>query len=234
MELLAYKRSLLLLARFFHLYPEPSARSLELLSRWYWRASMTGIIGDESLQWLRESMRLMKQGEEPTVRELLNRVPSSTRGEAIDLTVPYSWKRVTRLWVNALVALQPRELLTGQRVDITGLLEQRGKDALIPIFTEPLERRDSLVNQLFHPDLKRASVLAVLQSYSPREPEVLLSHGIQQEGYEALRRGQYGEFLTSREHFLRGHIERFLAAKARWGESDRGSLQSLIVTEEED
>lgn len=51
---------------------------------------------------------------------------------------------------------------------------------------------------------------------------------------ETLQAGDAYNFLKSREFYLARHIRQFLDSKARWGESDRGPLQSLIVPDEED
>lgn len=39
---LAYRYLLIVLARFFALFPDPSSRNVELLRRWYWRAALAG------------------------------------------------------------------------------------------------------------------------------------------------------------------------------------------------
>ena len=61
----------------------------------------------------------------------------------------------------------------------------------------------------------------------------LRSHGIPATAAVALDAGDPILFLVERERFLRLHVEGFLAARARWAESDRPSLRAALVSDEE-
>lgn len=239
-ELLPYKLPLALLARFFHLHPQPSPRSRELLARWIWRGAITGRHRGESIEVVRESLAAIGPEEERTVQALLALIPSDA------VVAPNVWEynfrtAQTKLQVNALLALEPRDLRSGERVDGSALIARMGADALPRIFNAPSRvlieestgTTKGIANRLFHPPVEERSLLATLRDASP-EPELLWSHGIPPEAFIALRAGGAAEFLMRRSLFLREHISQFLNSRARWGESDRGSLQSLIVPDEED
>lgn len=238
-ELLPYKLPLALLARFFHLHPQPSARSRELLTRWVWRGAITGLHRGERIAVVRESLTAIGPDEERSVQSLLARTPpNAPRAEGL---APYNFRTAqTKLEVNALLSLQPRDLRTGERIDGPALIDHQGAEALLRIFNAPpnasAEMRNftSLIcNRLIHPLVEGHSLQAILRAASP-SPELLTSHGIPPEAFASLHTGNALDFLVRRVIFLDGHFQRFLSSKARWGESDRMSLQSLIVSDEED
>jgi hypothetical protein len=247
-ELLPYKLPLAILARFFHLYPQPSPRSRELLSRWVWRGAITELHRGESIAVVRDSLAATDAGdEERSVQVLLARYPTAP-AEKTSLG-EYNFRTAqTKLQVNALLALRPRDLRSGEMIDGAALIGREGAEALPRIFTSLTSslKADSqgyeeilqfmmrgIANRLVHPGAGKQSLLANLR-HSPIRAEVLRSHGISSEALSALGAGNPGRFLLERYKFLLKHIRQFLDAKARWGESDRESLQSLIVSDEED
>jgi Protein of unknown function DUF262 len=245
-ELLPYKLPLALLARFFHLHPQPSPRSRELLVRWIWRGAITETHRGESIAVVRASLAAIGTAEEHSVQALLETVP---RASAPKFTLRrYNFRTAqTKLQINALLALKPRDLRSGELIDGPALIGNMGAEALSRIFTS-LPRRvrappkhemmlrgimQGLANRLLHPVVEEQSLLAALRA-APQGLQLLLSHGIVRSAMKALQEGDAYGFLERREIFLHRHIRQFLDSKARWGESDRGSLQSLIVPDEED
>jgi hypothetical protein len=244
-ELLPYKLPLALLARFFHLHPQPSPRSRELLVRWIWRGAITETHRGESIAVVRASLAAIGTAEERSVQELLAMTPpASVRGPD---SRGYNFRAArTKLQINALLALKPRDLRSGEIIDGPVLIGKMGASALPRIFstqpkgapTRPIQSArlrvmmQALANRLIHPSVEAQSLLTTVR-HAPQSPH-LLSHGIGTEAAAALRAGDALGFLRSREDFLFDHVRQFLNSKARWGESDRGSLQSLIVPDEED
>lgn len=248
-ELLPYKLPLVLLARFFHFHPEPSGRSRELLARWVWRGAITGHHRGESIPAVRRSLTSIGTDEDRSVQDLLAELTPILIPEVLP-PLTYNFRTAhTKLQANALLALRPRDLRNGQLLDIPDLLEREGSAALPQIFTtlprtirESLRPEDvelgeqlirGLANRIFHPPVEKQSILKALHT-SPPVPTVLVSHAIPHEAFVALMGGDILLFLTNRAAFLARHIGKFLRARARWEESDRGSLQSLIVSDEED
>jgi hypothetical protein len=248
-ELLPYKLPLALLARFFHLHPQPSPRSRELLTRWIWRGAILGLHRGERISVVRDSLAAIGPDEEHSVQALLAKTHSTavlntgTGGffipSAMELQ-PYNFRTAhTKLEVNALLALQPRDLRTGDKLDGPKLIEQRGAEALLRIFNA---RSDGLsaqhnftnliCNRLIHPPVEEHSLQAILREAADK-PELLASHGIPPEAVASLHTEKSLEFLQERSRFLRQRIRLFLDTKARWKESDRASIRSLIVLDEE-
>lgn len=245
-ELLPYKLPLALLARFFHLHPEPSARSRELLARWVWRGAITELHRGESIQMMRESMAALGTDEEQSVQNLLALLPIAPSKELGFWDYNFRTAQ-TKLQANAVLSLQPRDLRSGQILDVPMVLEHEGaaaftqifastpyylETAYAPSYVEPLLR--GFTNRVFQPSMEKQSFLKALHTTPPPSPEILRSHAIPPMAIQELRRGESIKFLSLRGEFLRAHVEVFLRSRARWLESDRSSLQSLIVHDEED
>ncbi|MCY1076475.1 DUF262 domain-containing protein [Archangium lansingense] len=242
-ELLPYKLPLVILARFFHLHPEPSARSRELLSRWLWRGAITTFHRGESIPTVRKSLAAIGRTEDESIQALLSELPKAPARE-LNL-LDYNFRTAeTKLQVNALLALHPRDLRSGEFLDVPSIVGTQGATALRPIITSPPRLRpddvgapllkrlmQGLANRLFHPAMEKHSLLTALEQ--PVHPEVLSSHGIPSEAFTVLQQGNKLGLLALRQRFLEHHIKAFLDLKARWLESDRKSLQSLLITDEE-
>lgn len=247
-ELLPYKLPIALLARFFHLHPQPSARSRELLARWVWRGAITELHRGESIALVRDSLDAVGTDEERSVQQLLGQLPISSSSLKMESYLgEYNFRTArTKLQVNALLALQPRDLRSGERIDGPALIGRMGADALSRIFKAPpppsvgmsaapdylRHMMGALTNRMLHPAVKKQSLVSLLRE-EPKPASLLRTHGIPPEAIVALRRGNSHQFLIARGDFLMSFIQGFLDAKARWGESDRGSLQSLVVPDEE-
>jgi hypothetical protein len=245
-DLLPYKLPLALLVRFFHLHPEPTLRSRELLARWVWRGAISELHRGESIRMVRESMAAIGKDEEQSVQNLLALLPIAT-SQAQNFW-SYNFRTAqSKLQVNALVSLQPRDIRSGHLLDVPALLEREGGATIPQLFTSTPHFEESkyapsyvepllwgLANRVFHPPVEKQSFLKVLQTRPPPSPEVLRSHAIPPVAFQELLQGDAVAFLSFRSAFLRRHTEEFLNSRARWQESDRKSLQSLIVADEED
>jgi hypothetical protein len=241
-ELLPYKLPIVILARFFHLYPEPSARSRELLSRWLWRGAITTAHRGESIPAVRKSLAVLGRNEDESVQALLAELPKAPTKE-LNLR-DYNFRTAeTKLQVNALLALRPRDLHSGELLDVPAIVGAQGAAALRLIITSPPRLRpddgsvrlkilmQGLANRIFHPAMQEQPFLTAIEH--SLHPEVLSSHGIPPPAFTAIQQGDRLGFLAHRQSFLEHHIDTFLGLKARWLESDRRSLQSLLILDEE-
>jgi hypothetical protein len=241
-ELLPYKLPLVILSRFFQLNPEPSARSRELLARWLWRGAITTFHRGESIPAVRKSLAVIRQNEDESVQALLAEIPKAPNRE-LNLR-DYNFRTAeTKLQVNALLALHPRDLNSGELLNVPAIIGTQGSAALRAIITSPPRLRpddgsvqlrrlmQGLANRMFHPVMQEQSLLTALEH--PHSPEVLSSHGIPEPAFTALQQGDRLGFLTLRQRFLERYVDSFLDVKARWLESDRKSLQSLFILDEE-
>jgi hypothetical protein len=245
--------SLVLLARFFHLHPEPTPRSRELLTRWFWRGSVLGRYWDDKTPAAHLFLAAGPLDEEHAVQAMLAQVRKPSPRALDQYVQPLLagfLPPTDRVAMNALLTLHPRHLLTGAPVDPVQLFEEHGASALRPLFTSPPAEAPpgaspmeaalpdvllaTLANHLFHPPLPGQELLDVLRGPSSPAPEVLLSHAIAPGLLPLLRHERITDFLAQRQKFLGAHIAGFVRAHTRYEESDRPSLQSLIVEDEED
>ncbi|NBD08840.1 DUF262 domain-containing protein [Corallococcus silvisoli] len=247
----APENSLVLLTRFFQLHPEPSPRSRELLSRWFWRHLVFGgwvLEPEEAL----EIFAAIRSDEERSIQSLLAQVshPPVRWWDAPGLpfipnpgrTQPPPLMRI------ALVSLQPRHLLTGALLDTGELLDAedfqsiapKAGPAVPPPAAGPiLPIAWSFVTApafayLLHPALARTSPAAVLRAEPPPSEEILRSHGLGLPVLEAMRRGLEVDFFRERVRVLMPVLYQLIESRTRWDDSDRPSLQSMIIDDDED
>jgi hypothetical protein len=247
----APENSLVLLTRFFQLHPEPSPRSRELLSRWFWRHLVFG-------GWVLEPQEAMevflaiRSDEERSLQSLLSQVSHppikwwDTSGVPI-LPNPGT-SQPPPLMRLALVTLQPRHLLTGAPLDLTALLDADAFQPALPrvshleVLSATVGPGTALVRSgsvngftyLLHPGLPPSSVATVLRSNPPPAPEVLRSHGLSLAAVQALRHNAEVDFLRERIQVLRPVLYQLIESRTRWDDSDRPSLQSMIIDDDED
>lgn len=235
--LLPYGFPVVVLSRFFRLYPNPTPRSRALLARWVWRGAISGEHRMERTPAVRAVLKGLDgdaQGdEEAAIQTLLASVPS-TKPERSDKPFRFGTAQA-KLDLLALASLGPRNLVEGDFIDVGSLLAEHGPKAIqwLPQLEDAsssnIERtRAQLV---VHPPMGRRAFVGALISSSP---DVLLGHGFDSEAAEAFKKSDYQSMTAARERFLDRHNAAFLEKHARWGESDRPSLRSIAGEPEED
>jgi hypothetical protein len=229
LELLPYRTPLVVLAKFFALHPEPLQRSRDLLARWLWRGAVTGHHRGEAIQ-LREGLDAIDTDEEESVQRLLGQISKETP-TSLGLA-PYRFRSAqTKIELNALTALNPRSLLSGRSFDAPRLLQELRGEALAT-FSLPGLRSATLASRLLYPPPSRGDLN--LDFISDWNPEHLAAHAISREAWDALRAERHGDFLRLRGESLARQVSTFVASRTRWGESDRKSIQALVVAEDTD
>ncbi|RKG89526.1 DUF262 domain-containing protein [Corallococcus sp. CA049B] len=246
----APENSLVLLTRFFQLHPEPSPRSRELVSRWFWRHIVFGgweLKPPEALQ----VFAAIRSDEERSIQALLAQVPPPLIRWWMETgmpVIPHTSIRPPLVLRIAMLSLHPRDLLTGGVLEPGEVLaESEGFQRLLPLegdlrwaIADPQGRRalvrvtERPFNFLFHPRIPGGLVARLLDAQSPPGQEVLQSHGITPDAMEALRRGDPMRFLQLRQAVLEPVLRQFMEARTRWDDSDRPSLQSMIIDDDED
>jgi hypothetical protein len=232
-DLLPYKQPFVLLGKFFHLHPDPGARSRQLLERWVWRGALTGTHRGDTVSTRATLDRIGEGGEEESVQRLLELV-NGPSAALPDVDAPFNFRFATsKLLALAMLALRPRNLDTGALIEIDQAAGAEAQDFPMP----PIIAKHSIannavqstVNRLIHPHRPRLRQ----QLAGVRDPEVLISHGIPEAAAQALYDGDIDEFLRLRAGFLRHHCKLFFARHARWDENDRPSIAALLVEDEE-
>lgn len=244
----APENSLVLLTRFFQLHPEPSPRSRELLARWVWRHVVFGGWVLEPGEAL-EVFAAIRSDEERSIQALLAQVPPPPIRWWLEPgmpVIPNTEGVVPPMVVRAvLLSLQPRNLFTGAVLDAGALLETEG-DGFVPMLSmsELFELKPSVYpgvrslqmvgdlafNYLFHPPMQESQEDRPL----PGE-EILRSHALSLAALMALvQPGRQRSFILERQKVLEPVLRQFIEARTRWDDSDRPSLQSMIIDDGED
>jgi hypothetical protein len=192
---------------------------------------------------LRATLAAIGSEEERDVQALLRSLPPAS-GRRLEHR-GYNFKSAhTKLQVNALVALRPRDLMTGRPLVVEGVLEASGADALVPLISSLAETRAEpdergawrepladLANRIFHPPISRP--LRWLPPEHLQSEAVLRSHAIDTPALEELYRDSLRGFLEARRRMLETHVMAFLNARAKWDDTDRPSLHALLVADDE-
>jgi hypothetical protein len=245
-SLLPYRLPLVVLARFFHLFPEPRPRSRALLARWVWAGAASGEHASGRRPLVREALRAVRaeesgapQDEEESVQRLLAMVSWTPpwKNGLPELGPLRFGTPESRVHLAALASLRPRSLDDGAPLDVGPLLAEHREAALPRIMTvragdadgwtgEEARLSDHLANRLIHPPLGNGAPL--LQRLHGADDATLRSHGFDEGSVAALRAGDGKSMLALRDAFLRAHVQRHIDRHARWIESRRKSLGAIL------
>jgi hypothetical protein len=231
-DLLPYKQPFVLLGKFFHLHPDPGARSRQLLERWVWRGALISIHRSDTISTRATLNRITEGSEEISVQRLLELIKGPPAALP-DVAEAFNFRFATsKLLALAMLALEPRDLDTGALIDINHDAGEEERHFPIPLIVARHKAANkalrSTANRLIHPH--RPGLRQRLAGV--RDPEVLASHGIPEAAAKALREGDIDGFLKLRADFLQHHCEHFFARHARWDESDRPSIAALVANDE--
>lgn len=225
-----YELPIVVLARFFALHDRPSERSLILLRRWLWRGSFGERLSGASSS-MQQHVDDVTEDEAGSVQALLRRTGSRV-GLSFD---DAEWhKTITatlasargKAMICALFARQPRSLVTGERLDASVLLSHGVTDALRPILrgsTSGAHHGRGVINKLLHPSgsAPRSLILECT------DEAALVSHAIDSEAREGLRRGDVETFYSRRGESLRRSTEAFFARHTELQRDDAPSIAAL-------
>lgn len=232
-DLLPYKQPFVLLGKFFHLYPNPGARSRQLLERWVWRGALAGTHRGDTVSTRTTLDRIVEGNEEASVQKLLELVKVGPKALP-QVDGAFNFRFATgKLLALAILDLRPRDLFSGEFIDVDRGGGGEGQNIPMPRIVDMhgIEKnalQSSAANRLIHhphPKLRQQLVRV-------SDTEVLLSHGIPEAAAKALRAGDFDSFLKQRADFLQDHCKGFFARHARWEESDRPSIAALLAEDE--
>jgi hypothetical protein len=224
-----YELPVVVLARFFAIHRKPSERSLILMKRWLWRGSLGERLGGASgtMQQHVDSVSDEEAGSVQALLELTG-LPSDIHLEDWDHTAGATMGSARgKMLICALLARQPRDLVTGDRLDASELFRHGIADLLRPIVQGSASgphRGKGIVNKLLHPKRPMGPRQLIVDC---TDEASLLSHGINGEARDALRRGDVETFCSLRADDLRRTTQAFFERHAEVGRDDTPSLTSL-------
>ena len=233
--LVPYELSIIVLARFFHLFPDPSPRSRILLRRWLWRGSVTGSHAKGLRTGVRQSVRAVVAGEqEQSVQRLLALTPFRDPTPSDTTFRPSSVD--TKIDLLALASWRPRQLNTGHPLVLPDLLVagvRAATSAQLATGRSAGEFLHTAANRILHEAVgsgphenpKAESTIALLRN---QRPEILASHGLTAEDIEDLSGPQAAQALARRAQRIAETRARLVASQCEWQRSDRPSLDWLM------
>ncbi len=216
------------LTRFFVRHDDPIPRTRDLLSRWFWRTVLgAGSFDDRTLR--RRGIAAVGDDEEESVQKLLGLVHKDLP-RPLELAPSFDARADdSRITLLTLVRQDPRDLYTGERLDVAGLLEAEDKDAFAKIVKQPVALSRSPANRTIQ--ARGTSVLRLLVKRiqeNGSEDQVLASHAISPLAAERLKAGDPEGFLTRRAETLTEEVRRFAERMAAWDHIDRPSVDYLL------
>lgn len=218
------------LARFFALHPEPSARTRTLLSRWFWRTVLgAGAFDDRTLR-RRGIKAIVQEDEEASVQSLLALVDHSRR-RPFELSAAFDGRSDhDRIVLAALAHLGPRHLETGQPLDVATLLEEQEEKAFTRVVKgADVEGTRGPANRILHPKSTAVRKLLARRRASLFDGETIAaSHAISQEALDLLGQAELAGFLSVRAATLTETVRHFADRMAAWEHSDRPSIDDLL------
>ena len=232
-DLLPYKQPFVFLGKFFHLHPDPGARSRQLLERWVWRGALTGTHRGDTVSTRATLDRITEGNEEASVQKLLELVKGRP-GILPNVDEAFNFRFAAgKLLALAMLDLRPRDLDNGKLLSIDLATEAEEPDfPMPPIVAQHGEANRafrSIANRLIHPHRPKLRQRLI----EVRDPDVLASHGISEVAAQTLRDGDINGFLWLRGDFLNHHCNQFFARHARWEENDRPSIAALVAEDED-
>lgn len=233
-ELLPYALPIVVLSKFFHVFPIPLERSRLLLRRWLWRGALSGRLTGATIG-MRQHLACIddkNNDEEGSVQRLLDLAGNKPPDDVLRFDSFHFNTARSKLQCCALASLGPRHLITGQQFDLTALLSTSTDEKVTTILRGKLagdDRAKGLANRVLHP---RISSPALVKAISMSNDEgALASHAICRDAQGALRNRDITRFLALREQALRDIVDEYFRRQAEWGADDSPSIESMIVRE---
>ena len=234
-QLVPYRLPLVVLARFFHLYPTPHPRTRTLLTRWTWRGALSGGHGDSSDATVQRLQSLIQNDEFASVERLLETVPSDVDFPAA-ATGWYGQSAKVRLCATAMVHMRPLDPETRRAYKIEDVQTMLASPTRVKTEGRAI-RRKKKIGDIFidvsgdrHVNVARAVLLSNrrrLEQLMSWPPEVLASHGIDEKALRALQRDDIDAFAERRARVLDRYFQSFFSERIARGDSDRPPIGEL-------
>lgn len=232
LRLLPRSLPLVVLTRFFHLFPDPGPRSAQLLARWTWRTLLTTAFYDERTLLRRGVAGIRENDEEGSIQELLSLLPHS---EPANFVLPARFDAraaESRIALVGMASLHPLDLHEGHAVDVAALIEERDAAAFRSIVPSHPGLARSPANRILLPG--PGSARRELLEISGTHTKILASHAISAEAFAALAAGKIEEFLLHRKTCLEKAVLDLANRLAAWNRNDRPSLQYILAQAREE
>ena len=234
---LAYRYLLVVLTRFFAHFPDPCARNLNLLQRWYWRAALTGPSMSGGMTGSARALTscITPKDEDGSVQRLLKAVEGKPHHKPNASN--FGANRASgHIMLCALWAREPRSPDTEQPFEPADLaLEIDQGSTPQPACPEIFPRSaldptlaSSLGNRLIAPGTPLEARIELITPETELPAEVRESHFLE----ASPKPDEPDQFVRTREELLQHYINEFLRARTGEDFDDFPPLRSLDLDEE--
>ena len=230
--LVPYELPLIVLGRFFHVFPTPSGRTRILLRRWLWRGALALQLTGARVG-KRQHVDAIREGDEAGSVHGLVALAGQSPAKEVEEVRSYRFSDArSKMQVCALASLAPCDLRTGEGIDVPALLAEHREEAVRVLVPRAVSNvtKVGLAGRFLHGDITPARLRDALRQI--QDVKVLASHAVTERAIEALRAGDEVAFLEERTRTLCSLMRQYFARRAEWGADDSPSLDSLIVTED--
>jgi len=245
LRLLPYPVVLAVLARFFHIHPNPDPVNRDALVRWLWRGAETGAHQRGNVSRTREAIRDIVSDESETLRRLLNKLkPVAGAGAEWSLDRFHSGNARSRIELLSLLAMKPRHLpaivgpddeAPGEPISLSTLVqgdrlatEVIAASAWDGLSEEGRRLASTAANRVLLQDRHTGMAVLLKPLDLSRHEELLRSHLLSSAALQALKTGHYEQFLRIRAADVTGSVVSYLRAHTRWEISYMAPLSSYL------
>lgn len=243
---LPYKHLLVVLSRYFALFPNNDSRSRRLLRRWFWRAAVGGPehFKGGTPNVARILCAKIVAGEQiPSTQRLLSAVSSPAR-TGIDTRRFSTSEANSKILLAALWSLSPRDPETGEEYTRGNLAEvlvdaptsQPAVQYVVPRSLVPEQLRPWAANRVLLPSWTIDPAEVATRFSSPTLTlgvedwiQTLHSHAMTEVDATSIAAGDFTEFISHRQRLIDSHVDHFLDQMCEWDFQDTPSLASLVL-----
>lgn len=230
---LPFRFQLLVLTRFFALFPSPHDRNLDLLGRWLWRTSVgadeLGISGSQS-DLRSMAACLVADQESDSVQRLLAAARLEDEAPVPDVDVFRATRADSKVIASALWSLEPTDLRTGEPMTVEALADMLVSSSTPSAALTELVPADALAegvsvaaNRMIS-GLDRRDVMALLSGGVERLGSLLLTEEI----VACLQNNDDAEAIRLRRCLLDEHLRRFVAVRTACDYEDSPPLDAIL------
>lgn len=246
---LPYRYLLVVLSRFFGLFPKPSIRNRTLLRRFFWRAAL---IGPNPFNGITAAMRALAlridaHSATDSVQALLSAV-EGIRWSTPSLDSVHTNSAAGRVVYCALWSLEPMSPIDGSVYDIdtltTTLLDERLATNVIRFFfpKAPTAKRKWAANRAILLGEVDAVADDVVSAFAHELPTldsrtrtlIIKSHAMDEHSLDLLTHDRIEEFLSTRQERLVSALHDFIEKKTESHFDDSPPLEDLDMDDDEE
>lgn len=226
-RLLPYSYVVPVILRFVRLHGAPAGRASVLLRRWLWRGAVAGTRARAvGVADVRDQVAAVTATDPVSAARALLRLIPSFPDTAVELDRIHLNHAMTKINVLGLLSAEPRDLVTGEPVDLAGLLRE-GSPLRTVVNEESVPLAGTIANRVV---THLGSGRTLRRALSESVPEVAGSHLVDEEGRRLLGDGDVAAFLARRGRAVEGAVKVHLDRMAEWGARDGRTIADTIRT----